>query len=109
MAFIPNPNNYDQVNHKDENKLNDCVDNLEWCNAKYNMNYGTAPMRRGLKTRKPVNQYSLDGTLIKRWECASVAEKETGICHSHIARCCKGKLKQTKGFVWKYAEKGENE
>jgi len=39
-AFIENPNNYPQINHKDENSLNNCVDNLEWCTAKYNSNYG---------------------------------------------------------------------
>ena len=104
MAFIPNPLNFPQVNHKDENKLNDCVENLEWCDNKYNMNYGTAPKRRGEKTRKPVEQFTLDGEFVRRWPCASVAEKETGVDHSHIARCCKGKLKQTKGFVWKYVE-----
>lgn len=108
MAFIPNPNNYDQVNHKDENKLNDCVGNLEWCDAKYNMNYGTAPRRRGEKKRKPVEQFTLNGEFIRRWPCASIAEKETGVDHSHIARCCKSKLRQTKGFIWKYAESEEN-
>ena len=40
-AFIPNPNNYPEVNHKDENPSNNCVENLEWCNHAYNMNYGT--------------------------------------------------------------------
>lgn len=44
-AFIPNLNNYPQVNHKDENTLNNCVDNLEWCTAKYNCNYGTRNSR----------------------------------------------------------------
>ena len=40
-AFIPNPNNLPEINHKDENKLNNSVDNLEWCNRTYNNNYGT--------------------------------------------------------------------
>lgn len=47
IAFLDNPNNLPQVNHKDENKLNNCVDNLEWCNAKYNANYGTRNQRIG--------------------------------------------------------------
>ena len=42
QAFIPNPNNYPVVNHKDENPSNNCIENLEWCDVKYNINYGTA-------------------------------------------------------------------
>ena len=41
QAFIPNPNNYPEINHKDENPLNNCAENLEWCTSKYNNNYGT--------------------------------------------------------------------
>ena len=39
--FVPNPNNYPEINHKDENQQNNCADNLEWCNHSYNINYGT--------------------------------------------------------------------
>ena len=54
-AFIPNPNNLPQINHKDENSLNNCVDNLEWCTAKYNCNYGThiEKIRERMKGHKP--------------------------------------------------------
>jgi hypothetical protein len=45
MAYLPNPNNLPQVNHKDENKQNNCLNNLEWCDAKYNNNYGTKIQR----------------------------------------------------------------
>jgi hypothetical protein len=52
--FLNNPNKYDQINHKDENKLNNCADNLEWCTAKYNINYGTGKYRKTINRRVPV-------------------------------------------------------
>ena len=59
IAFIPNPNNYPMINHKDENPSNNCIDNLEWCTAKYNANYGTGVERQKLARRK----HRLPGTI----------------------------------------------
>lgn len=50
QAFIDNPNSYPIINHRDENKTNNCVSNLEWCDHKYNINYGTAIERRVVNT-----------------------------------------------------------
>ena len=50
-AFIPNPNDYPQINHKDENKQNNSLNNLEWCTCKYNINYGTRT-KRDVEKRK---------------------------------------------------------
>lgn len=63
LSFLPNPNQYPQVNHKDENKANNKVSNLEWCTAKYNYSYGTKPqkmreaaLRNGLGKGTPWNK-----------------------------------------------------
>ncbi len=103
-AFIPNPNNLPQVNHKDENKLNNNVENLEWCDAKYNSNYGTRSIRVGLSGRKPINQISLNGEYIKTWSGACEIEKELGITHGQIFNCCRGRDKTAHGYIWKYKE-----
>ena len=59
-AFIPNPDNLPHVNHKDEDKTNNSIDNLEWCDAKYNNNYGTKGKRiRESKLNKTYNCYQV--------------------------------------------------
>ena len=102
-AFIPNVNNYSTVNHKDENKLNNCVENLEWCDIKYNTNYGTCIERRSKNKQKPVNQYDLNMNFIKRYESIKEASNGNYSLYTHIGECCKGKHFSIGGYIWRYA------
>lgn len=113
MAFIPNPQNLPEVNHKDEDKTNNSVDNLEWCNASYNINYGTRNQRanekkynRGSKLmpERPVVQMDMNGEIIKEYSSIREATRETGVEHSCICRCCTGSrnAKTAGGFKWAY-------
>lgn len=105
MAFIPNPQGFPVINHKDENKLNNCADNLEWCTIKYNVNYGTGIERRIRKTQCPVIQLSLQGVEICRYESITDAAKETGSRKGDIVAVCRGKIDKTNGFKWMYVDK----
>ena len=96
-AFIDNPDNLPQVNHRDENKLNNNVDNLEWCTNEYNINYGT----RNERCSKPVLQYTLDGEFVREWPSTMECERN-GFNRGNIWMCCQGKLKKYKGYIWKF-------
>ena len=101
QAFIPNPNNLPEINHRDENKKNNCVENLEWCDRVYNINYGT----RNERASRKILQYSKSGEFIKEWPSALEVERVLDINNSHIIQCCKGKRKSAGGFIWRYKEK----
>ena len=107
MAFIPNPNNLPQINHIDENPLNNCVENLEWCTGEYNIKYSRElhPNRKKKITQtQKVAQYDKDGNLIKIWDNAHTVFLETKMSDWSIAECCRGKRHTAYGYTWHYAD-----
>ena len=100
--FIPNPNNLTEINHIDEDKTNNRVDNLEWKSHKDNCNHGTRNERVAKALSKRVLQLSLTGDLIREWPSTAECERN-GFNHGHVADCCNGKQKTHKGFRWEYA------
>lgn len=103
-AFVKNPDNLPQVNHIDENKENNHVDNLEWVSPKENINHGTRNERVSKIFSKQVNQYDLNDNLIKTWKSQHEIEKCLGYPQGHISECCNGKIKTAYGFIWKFVE-----
>ena len=101
-AFIPNPNNFPFINHKDEDKTNNNVDNLEWCDSKYNNNYGTLREKMKKKLSFKVAQYDLNDNLIKIYDSAHEAAKENNIEQGGISACCRGKQIRKDGYVQRH-------
>ena len=102
MAFISNPNNYIEINHKDENHFNNNVNNLEWCSHSYNINYGTRTKKTIEKVCKPILQYDMNGNFIKKWKTMNEAIRYYN--NVHICDVCKGKRQNASGYIWKYKD-----
>lgn len=102
LTFIPNPENKPQVNHINENKVDNRVENLEWVTSKENINYGNRNYLTSLKTGRMLIMKDKNGVELKRYRCASDAEKD-GFSRYCICLCCNGKIKTHKGYLWEYA------
>lgn len=113
-AFIPNPMGLPEVNHKDENKINNCVSNLEWCNRLYNNNYGTHNKRVAASQRnhpafsKPVETSRFSDFRTIELRFASTAEAgRNGYDQRHVSACCRGcycsKGNFYKNLYWRFA------
>lgn len=104
-TFLPNPDNLPEVNHKDENGENNCVDNLEWCSKSYNINYGTRNQRCYEAFRKPVLQLSPSGEVIKEWDSISEANLFFGGYRGgNIPKVLNGEREMAYGYKWIYAD-----
>lgn len=103
QAFIPNPNNLPMVNHKDENPSNNCVENLEWCDAKYNNSYGTRLKK--ISDKKSIPIISIDSNGNERYyKSAFNCNKITGFEFGNILKCCKGQRKTAHKHKWMFAD-----
>ena len=103
QAFISNPDNLPEINHKDENPLNNNISNLEWCDRTYNNRYGS----RSQKTRKSVDMLDSNGNFVKRFDGLGIAAVEVSGKKSNqscIKECCDGERKTAIGFRWRWSE-----
>ena len=117
-TFLDNKNNFTDINHKDGNKLNNKLSNLEYCTRSYNLKEAyRLKLRKKVKpmlnkkdylcpTSKKINQYDLNGNFIKEWGSTMQIERELKIKHSHISDCClkNRNYKTAGGYKWEYAE-----
>ena len=116
QAFLPNPMGLPQVNHKDETRDNNCVDNLEWCDIQYNHDYGTRTMRESNTKSKSVQQFSLEGKLLATYKSASESCRITGVNRRTIQMVAsnytyidnsgkKVRYLTAGGYKWRYVER----
>lgn len=102
MHFIENENNYLEVNHIDGHSLNNNASNLEWCSRSSNQLHA---YRMGLQkpiNEKPILMIDKNGEIVSKFKSIIDAEKQTGLCHSNIAKVCKGKRNYVGGYHFKY-------
>ena len=101
-AFIPNPDNLETVNHKNEIKTDNRVENLEWMTLADQNRHGTRTERAIKKILKPIVQFSLEGEYLGEFQSATEIQQKYGYFKSSICCCCRGKYKSAYGYVWRY-------
>ena len=107
-AFVPNPNGFPLINHKDENPQNNRADNLEWCTASYNTQYSCdrhpeRHRRAFMYGDSKIVQVSKSGEVIHIWDGTPDLIRNTKWRTSNIISCCFGERKTAYGFEWRFA------
>lgn len=107
--FLPNVENLDCVNHRDECRTNNAAENLEWCTTAYNVTYGGAKRKvqeKFVETgwSKAVEQYDKHGNFISTFSSIAEAARRSGCSKTGICSCCRGNRLSNRGFIWKYKE-----
>lgn len=104
LAFLPNPDGKQTVNHIDENKLNNCATNLEWATIAEQNRHGTRVVRAARAKSREIEQYSPSGELIRAWPSMAAVERVLGIRRGNIWACCEGRIASAGGFIWKRSQ-----
>jgi hypothetical protein len=105
-AFVVNDNidEKTEVNHIDENIINNDASNLEWITPNENLHYGTRIKRIGLTNGKRIKQYTKEGNLVGIYPSCAEAARITGLNRQAINNCALGKSKHSGGYVWKWED-----
>ena len=109
IAFVSNPHKKPFVNHRNEDKSDNRAENLEWCSASYNSNYGTCQQRRSISVRQmrrnrvvSIDQYTLNGEFVRHFSTIGELD-DSGFCLKTVMRVCKRTQETAAGFVWRFA------
>lgn len=101
-AFLPNPYNLPQVNHKDEDSSNNHVDNLEWCTCEYNINYNDLIERRSKNRCRAIDVYDNNMNFLETVISGVEASKKYNVSRGMISECCNNHLTSAKGYYFKF-------
>lgn len=110
QAFVPNPNNYSEINHIDENKLNNLYSNLQWCDRSFNVNYGGRNITVAYKLRnrkdqsKIVQQIDINGNLLREFRSLADAGRYYKCHPNYIGKVCRNERNNYKGMFFKYKQ-----